>query len=511
MRIMNPLMDRGVIPNFKSLYENGSNGLKSVIPPLTPPGWASIYTGKNPGKHGLFEFTRRDGYEYRTNTCWDYNSAPPFWKYLAGNGKKSVLLNLPMYYPPMKINNCFSVSGFNALDSMDIFCPESLKSELLTEVPGYRVDTQWHHEFPEDKRELYIQENIKITEARIQAMQYLIRKNPWDLFFVVFTGTDRMQHFFWQDIIDGDPEIIRYYRLLDDAIGRALACLNSDDFFFIVSDHGFRPIRHNVNLNAVLQQNSLLTLKDSTELPVNYVALRNVVEKLGIVGALKKMLPARWIDKVHEHSKVEGVFSFKKIDWARTKAFASSGTYGGVSVNLAGRDPLGIVPETEYDTVRESIIESFLSVTEENGRRVIKNAYKREDIYSGPHLHEMPDVVLLPEDDYRFDGTLDRDGIFRDPRNCLHGHRMGGEHEIDTTLISSSQKLNIFQQEVSVCDIAPTVLHLFGVPIPSSLDGKPLFASHEQAEYIDELTGAVYRKKKEGKVNISEKLKKLKM
>lgn len=511
MRIMKPLMDMGVVPNFKSLFENGSCKMKSTVPPLTPPGWASIYSGKNPGKHGLFEFTKRKGYEYEMNTCWDYNAAPPFWKYLADNGKKSVLLNLPMYYPPMRINNCLSVSGFNALDSMDIFHPEFLKAELLGEVSGYRVDTQWHHEFPEDKSELYIQENIMITEARIRALRYLMKKKPWDLFFVVFTGADRMQHFFWQDIINGYPEIIRYYRLLDNAIGLALDDLNKDDFFFIVSDHGFRPIRQNVNLNAVLQQNNLLTLKDSAELPINYVAMRNVVEKLGIVDTLKKMLPARWIDKVHEHAKVEGVFSFKKIDWSRTKAFASSGTYGGISVNLAGRDPSGIVSESEYDAVRDAVINSVLSITADNGDRVVKNTHKREEIYNGVHISEMPDIVLLPEDDYRFDGTLDRDGIFRDPRNCLHGRRMGGEHEVDTVFISHNQGFKLRNQDISVYDIAPSVLNLLGLPIPVSIDGKTLYNSFREADFFDELTGAVFKKQKEKKIDIHAKLKKLKM
>lgn len=54
MKIMKPLMDKGIIPNFKSIYESGNRGiLKSIIPPFTPPGWASIYMGKNPWKHGL--------------------------------------------------------------------------------------------------------------------------------------------------------------------------------------------------------------------------------------------------------------------------------------------------------------------------------------------------------------------------------------------------------------------------------------------------------------------------
>jgi len=429
LRIMKPLMDKGIIPNFKSIYENGNKGiLKSTIPPVTPPGWASIYTGKNPGKHGLFTFSRRNGYAFTTNTCWDYNEASPVWKYLADHGKRCVLLNVPMYYPPLKIQNCYSISGFIALETLNIYHPESLRREILEKIPSYKVDTSWRHDLPEDEEENFIKDNIEVTKSRIKALNYLMNEKTWDFFFVVFTGTDRMQHFFWDKIINGNPEICQYYKLLDEALGDVLNSLRRDDFLFIVSDHGFCPVQKGVNINKILQQQGFLSIKKTTEIPINYGKLKNLLKKWGIKKSLKYILPKRLVNKLQEHTKAEDAFYFSKIDWSQTKAFPSAGLFGGISINLKNREPSGIVSESEYESVRDSIIQVFSSLkdNEENGGKVIKNVYKREDLYSGKYLHEMPDLVLLAEAGYRFDERIDRGEVFREPRSGQGLHIVKG-------------------------------------------------------------------------------------
>jgi predicted AlkP superfamily phosphohydrolase/phosphomutase len=509
---MKPLMDKGLIPNFKSIYELGNRGiLKSVIPPLTPPGWASIYTGKNPGKHGLFEFSKRNGYAFTTNTCWDYNEAPPVWKYLADHGKRCVLLNVPMYYPPLKMQNCYSVSGFTAIETLDIYHPESLRQELLKKIPNYRIDSFWRHNLPEGQEEAYIKGNIELTKSRIKALNYLMKEKTWDFFFVVFTGTDRMQHFFWDEIIKGNPEVTQYYRLLDEAIGHVLNSLRGGDFLFIVSDHGFCPIQKGVNINKVLQQQGLLSIKKTVEVPINYRKLKRLIENWGVGNILKNILPRKFINKLHEHTKIKGVFSFSKIDWTHTKAFASSGLFGGICINLKNREPSGIVSESKYNSVRDNIIQAFSSLkdNEGNGGKVIKNVYRREELYSGKYLHEMPDLVLLAETGYRFDATIDHGDIFREPRSGIDHQITRGEHEVDSIFMFKHDDFNKRFNEVSVIDIAPSVLNLFELPIPTSMDGKSLFEEYKPPIYRDELTGVLFKKQDKMSSTIKSKLKNL--
>lgn len=512
MRIMKPLMDKGFIPNFKSLYENGNRGiLKSTIPPVTPPGWASIYTGKNPGKHGLFTFTKLNGYTLTTNTCWDYNEAPPVWKHLAENGKKCVLLNVPMYYPPLKIQNCNSVSGFAALETLNIYHPESLRQEFREKIPNYRIDTSWRHDLSEKDDENFIKDNIEVTKSRIKALNYLMKEKTWDFFFVVFTGTDRIQHFFWNEIIKGNPDILLYYKLLDKAIGDVLNSLRRDDFLFIVSDHGFCPIQKGVNITKVLQQHGLLAIKKTMEIPINYGKLKNLLKKWGIKNSLKNILPERFVNKLQEHTKAEDAFYFSKVNWAQTKAFPSYGLFGGISINLKNREPSGIVSESEYESVRDSIIQAFSSLkdNEGNGGKVIKNVYKREDVYSGKYLYEMPDLILLAEAGYRFDERIDQEGVFRKPRSGQDRHIVKGEHEVDSIFMFKHDSFNKVFNEVSVTDIAPSVLNLFELPIPTSMDGKSLFEDYKPPVYMDELTGAIFKKQDEMSSTIKSKLKNL--
>jgi predicted AlkP superfamily phosphohydrolase/phosphomutase len=510
MRIMGPLMEKGLIPNFKSIYESGNRGiLKSTIPPLTPPSWASIYSGKNPGKHGLFEFRKRNGYIFKTNTCWDYDEAPPFWKHLTENGKKCVLINLPLYYPPMRLQNCISISGFPITETFNIYHPESLKQEIMREAPDYKVDSNWQHNLMEGQEKAFIKANIEVTKSRIKALNYLMSNKAWDLFFIVFTGTDRLQHFFWDEIINGGPETIQYYKLLDETIGHVIGSLKQDDFFFIVSDHGFCPIHTGVNLNTVLQQHGFISIKETVEIPVNYMKLKKLADRWKITYSVKKFLPRKLIDRFQRHTKMEGTFAFSKINWLSTKTFASSGLFGGICINLKDRESLGIVSKSEYESLRDEVIQVFSSL-EKDGKKIMKGVYKREDIYSGKNVNEMPDVVLLAESGFRFDETIDDGSIFREPRDGKNRHIVVGEHEVESIfMFKHGDVVEKRFNEVSVTDIAPSILNIFGISIPTSMDGKSLFEDYKTPVYLDELTGAVFKKQDRSPSNIKSKLKSL--
>lgn len=513
INVMRPLMEKGIIPNFRSIYDSETSAvLKGTVPPLTPPGWASIYTGKNQGKHGLFEFKRREGLLFRTNTCWDYTEAPPVWKYLSDSGKRSVLLNVPMYYPPLRIDNCTSVSGFNAIETMDIYHPRGLKQELLSRVPGYRLDSVMIDDVLEDKKDEFIRDNIEIIEARIDALCYLMESREWDFFFTVFTGADRIQHFYWDDIMNFNADVIKYYELLDGAIGRVLDSLDDDDFFLVVSDHGFCSLcNRNININSVLQRNGFLSLKKSVELPFNYVKIQKFFERLRITNKLRKRIPKKLIYKLQKHTKVEGAFSFSKIDWDDTKAFASSGNFGGIYLNMIGREPFGVVSEDDYDSLREAVIEIFLSLRddENGGEQVIEKAYKREDLFHGKNLDKMPDIVLLAKEGYKFDEALDRDSIFAEPRTIEGRAQLTGEHAVDSIFLMKHGGYKKRLDDVSVNDIAPTIMNIFGLPIPSSMDGRSVVDDNLDPLYLDELTGSVYKKSAAKKLDVRSKLKDL--
>ena len=56
---LDPLIDAGVMPFLKEFLASGVRGeLLSITPPLTPPGWTSLVTGRTPGNHGIMDFFR---------------------------------------------------------------------------------------------------------------------------------------------------------------------------------------------------------------------------------------------------------------------------------------------------------------------------------------------------------------------------------------------------------------------------------------------------------------------
>ena len=63
--VLDPLIDDGAVPNLAGLLADGASGpLESQIPPWTASAWPSMYTGTNPGKHGVFDFLSFDGYDW---------------------------------------------------------------------------------------------------------------------------------------------------------------------------------------------------------------------------------------------------------------------------------------------------------------------------------------------------------------------------------------------------------------------------------------------------------------
>src|SRR3954467_1799628 len=100
--VIGPLARSGDLPNLSRLIEKGASGtLKSVFPPLSPVAWTGVMTGKNSGKHGVFEFL-----EYAHNPLGGrVNSSRGIktdlvWEIPGRHGKATVAGGVPMSYPP---------------------------------------------------------------------------------------------------------------------------------------------------------------------------------------------------------------------------------------------------------------------------------------------------------------------------------------------------------------------------------------------------------------------------
>jgi predicted AlkP superfamily phosphohydrolase/phosphomutase len=451
----------GKLPNIAKLMENGAYGkLKSTIPPITGPAWVSFMTGKNPGKHGIYHFLQRKKNSYQRKLVSSKSiNGKTLWRILSDAGLKVGVVNVPLTYPPEKVNG-FIVSGYlTPSEKVRFTYPYDLQNELL--ALGYKIDID-----PKiyGSKEKFIKEVYEVTKIQFKVATRLMKKIDWNLFFIVFRGPDELQHFFWEEF-----EVIEnYYKFLDSLIGTMVKKLE-DTLVVIVSDHGFGPLRKDFCINSWLLQKGLLKIKKERK----YSILRNIgITKETILNIMKKF-------KLFEFSKIipkklkeqipEKRFTELEIDWQKTKTW-SLGYNGQIYINLKGREPQGIVePGEEYENLRNYIINELYKLKDpETGEKVIDKIYKKEEIYWGENLDKAPDVILMAREGYR-------EAVFGKDQRVLDISDRKGTHRLYGIIIVSGQYIkNNFDVNAEIVDIFPTILYYFGLPIPKDVDGRVL-------------------------------------
>jgi predicted AlkP superfamily phosphohydrolase/phosphomutase len=249
----------------------------------------------------------------------------------------------------------------------------------------------------------------------------------------------------------------------------------------IVSDHGAGPLSGAVNLNAWLAREGYLTY-----LPV----AAGLARRLGDTAfGLRRHLPRRLrFDLKQRLPRLrERVYSRKEysaIDWGRTQAFAY-GLFGNVVINVRGREAQGVVePGAEYERVREELAERALELRGPAGERLVASVHRREDLFDGPELEKLPDLVVEFED-YAWlgKGNLKSRGtsLWDHVQIPDSSHSYVGTHRRDGIFILSGECANARSGiSASLVDVAPTILYLLGEPVPTTLEGRTL------TEAIDE-------------------------
>jgi len=193
--VIEPLVKRGKLPNLKRIMESGVSGkLQSTIHPITPQAWSSFLTGKNAGKHGIFDFTaRKDGaYDVHFVNA-SMRRADTIFSILSGAGRKVGAICIPFTFPPEPVNG-FMLSGLDspAEDSRAVY-PEELYEEIKKEFGQYYIHLASPVGRKVDEKSFW-RDIQKEDENRAAISAYLMKKYPCDLFITVFNNTDRVQH-----------------------------------------------------------------------------------------------------------------------------------------------------------------------------------------------------------------------------------------------------------------------------------------------------------------------------
>jgi len=424
LSLVKGLIERGELPNFARLFEEGSvRPMTSAIPAVSSVAWSSFMTGKNPGKHGIYGFLDHHPNSYDT---YIPNSktmqSETLWEILSRHGRRVVVMNVPVTYPPREVNGilvgCF-LSPKLEKATYPPYVGEQLKSM------GYRLDVDpWQAREDRDK---FLEDLYYTLEKREEAMNYFMEREEWDFFMLQIMETDRLHHFLWEEMEQDDPKyapaFLKLYHKLDALLGRLYDRLAEDTTLVVMSDHGFTLMKKEVFINRWLEDHGWLSFTKD---------------------------PPESLADIHPESK------------------AYSMDPGRIFINLRDREPLGSVdPGKEYETLRNQLVESLSGLTDpDSGEPMIERVYRREEIYAGECFPQAPDLVAMPHRGYDLKGSIKKD-VLTD-RGVITG-----AHTYDDAMLCIRGQ-EIAKEEVAIVDVMPTILQLMGVPIPEDVDGEVL-------------------------------------
>jgi len=457
-RIIDPWMEDGHLKHLNEIINGGARGtLISTIPPFTLPAWTSIFTGVNPGKHGIADNLIQIGDEIRPALSI-HRKAPLLWKLVGNSGLESIVVNDPVTYPPEPVNGIMVTGFLTPPNSSNYVYPPEIKEEVDKASGGYMPELPLDYDklIAHDRKEAY--DTIQcFAQKTADLALYLMKNHEWDVFDATFTSTDRLQHFYWHD----EHSLREHYIWLDSIIEK-LVHLASDEQadIIIVSDHGFAPIRRSVHINTILANEGLIQIGRSK--------LRSLLFKLGLTSeSLASLLRHK---KLHEFvtellpEHLRQAIPSKKSEFVLGQQRAKLSSAAGIFVKHdLCRD---------YEAVRNHIIRRLLSLRDHN-KNVMAGVYKREEVLWGPFTSRAPDLFAVPNEGYYL-STHIRNEVFGVPLQSGSGIWRTGQHRMQgifTAYGPNIKKQYTLNRHIQTWDIAPTILHLLGLPIPSFMDG----------------------------------------
>lgn len=292
--------------------------------------------------------------------------------------------------------------------------------------------------------EAFIKQTYDIHNERELMLFDSLEKVKEGVVVCVFDTTDRMQHMFFRYLDENHPanrgadisekqDIMKeLYIKMDNVVGRVLKEMKEDEYLFVMSDHGFKQFQRGINLNAWLLDNGLLSMKENA--------------KCG-----------EW---------------YRGVDWAGTKAYGFG--LGGIYLNIRNRESGGILDESAIDETIGKIISGLESLIDpKTGEKCINRVYRKSDIFTGPYTRNAPDLIVGYREGYRasWDSVKGKVSgeIFEDNTDLWSGDHSINPEDVPGIFFCNKK---VSDRELSIMDIAPTILSLFGIDKPSHMDGK---------------------------------------
>jgi predicted AlkP superfamily phosphohydrolase/phosphomutase len=466
--VLDHYVEGGVMPFLGELSERGTRGvLRSIMPPLTPPAWTSLVTGKLPGQHGIFDFFQKEeaGSIYFSFASSQQVRSATVWTLASEQERRIISLNFPLMFPPPPVEGAVVPGGMMPWRQLRLGCHPPGLFDRLKALPGFnpremldmQIEIKAIDGCPEDEYADFVELHIRREQRWTEVLRHLMETEPADLVGVLFDGVDKLQHLCWRFI---DPachpeqpsawerEMIatceRYFRSLDGLIAEIVELAGPEATVVLASDHGFGPTRDVFHVNSWLEQQGHL----------------------------------RWAEEGHANGRpqnggdidvgfAEMTRHVHALDWTRTLAYAATPSSQGIHIvdKLPGSDEP--MPDSERVDLMRDIADGLREVRRpHDGAALVEEVWTREQAFPGPFKQLGPDLSLVLADG----GTM---SILPSETIVARRPQPRGHHRWEGIFLAAGPgiRAGATVDELPIVDVAPLLLHQIGLPAPDDMAG----------------------------------------
>jgi predicted AlkP superfamily phosphohydrolase/phosphomutase len=460
--IIKPLISHGKLPTIKKLIMKGVYGqLESTKPPLSVPAWKCYSTGKNPANLGVYSFLVLDKKKMRTRVAHPKDfSGKDIWHYLESAGKTSCIYKMLSTHPASRISGCM-VSDLPFFENS--YFPRNLKNKIEKLFGKIWIDI----EFTTNKKNTY-QNSLKDINRDFKVLKYLILHYNPDFIHISISHIDGIQHFFWKEMLDKEIRYSDYIQnvwvYIDMQIENLLNYLNKnnkrENYIMIISDHGFKGVRYTFNMGKWMLNKKYLRLTKKGIFSLPFSRFFNIDIFYDILEKIIKIF------KIFNNRIKWGVqFKFLEIYQSEVIDFYNSKIIPIESQILYINDNCF---DSKLDKLKFicEVISEIKNLKSPDGRNLVKEIYDGKKYYSNDMA---PDILIIPNNVHLYNAPH-IEKIWSTPSKG----QWTGMHDHSGIFILSGPgvKKNDIIKGLHIYDIAPIILDIFGLPIPSDMDGK---------------------------------------
>ncbi|MDH5543457.1 MAG: alkaline phosphatase family protein [Nitrospinota bacterium] len=481
--LLEKIQKYNVIPFLSKLMESGSKGeLESTNPPLTPTAWTSIFSGLNPGKHGIFDFILQDANGNFNPINSSFVDGKMLWDHAGKAGKKVVILNQPITYPVHPVNGIIvSDHIFTPRRSNAYAYPENFIEVMESDIGRFKIFN--NVTYADNRIDAVLNDYFEELEYKMKAFEYIDNRLDWDLFILYFWSLDHIQHSMLHILDDEHPKfnrslhdrympaILEYFKKLDSTIQNIYLKVIERSVVLFVSDHGLSGLAGFVHLNTWLLQKGYIRLLETPKVRIKKILFdigftpENMYKLANRFFIFKQGMPMLSTS----YNKLIGfVFlSFSDVNWNETIAFAK-GNFSQIFLNRKRNNKSAINDKDILERLKNDLLE----LTNEKGdERIVDKVFLKHDIYTGDYTDSAQDILFYTKNyEYKALGTLD----FNSNRSITDTFAITGHHNHSGIFICKGDGIKKSQhlQNLKDEDVFPTVLKILGIPVPKGIDGR---------------------------------------